>query len=246
MLLDSLFNIPSALIVVGGTLLGTALRCGPGEVHITCVALGGVVSRRFSATRARADLAAQVNEIRRDGLLRAHPRHSGDAEIDDATDALISRRSVPALIERHEAHRARRTAQADMAVGTLAQAAELAPVFGLVGTLVSLSQLPAGGIARDALTGTISMAVLTTLYGLLLANLLFAPLARLIERVTAHEEAQRQDLIDWITAQVEPICHPASGPLVPPPSSIASSIPAPSPTPTSAGRAPQSVRELAA
>lgn len=214
MLLDSLLNEPSALIVVGGTLLGTALRCGPSELRVTLAALIGVVSRRFSATLARADLAAQVNEIRRDGLLRANPRRSGDAEFDDATDALISRRSVPALIERHEAHKARRTAQADIAVGTLAQAAELAPVFGLAGTLISLSQLPAGGIARGALTGTISMAVLTTLYGLLLANLLFAPLARLVERVAAEEEAQRQDLVDWLTAQIEPICRPGSGPLI--------------------------------
>ena len=230
MMLDSLLNGPSALIVVGGTMLGTVLRCGPGEVRVTLAALVGVVSRRFSPTRARADLAAQVNEIRRDGLLRANPRRSGDAEIDDTTDALINRRSVPALIERHEAHRARRTAQADMAVSTLAQAAELAPVFGLAGTLVSLSQLPAGGIARGALTGTISMAVLTTLYGLLLANLLFAPLARLVERVAADEEAQRQDLVDWLAAQVEPICHPGSGPVVNPP----------------IARAPLPVRELAA
>ncbi len=58
----------------------------------------------------------------------------------------------------------------DRAVRTLAQAAELAPVFGLAGTLISLSQLPAEGLARGALGGAISMAVLTTLYGLLLAN----------------------------------------------------------------------------
>ena len=224
MLLVSLFDTPSVLIVTGGTLLGTALRCGPSEIRVTMVVLAGATSRRFSATRARADLAAQVNEIRRNGLLRAHPRHSGDAEIDEATDALIHRRSVPALIERHEAHRARRTAQSDIAVGTLAQAAELAPVFGLIGTLVSLSQLPAGGIARGALTGTISMAVLTTLYGLLLANLLFAPLARLVERVAAEEEAQRQDLVDWLTAQVEPICRPGSGPLVTQPIARAPSL----------------------
>lgn len=217
MILVSLFDAPSALIVAGGTLLGLALRCGPRELQVTVVALTNATSRRFSATRARADLAAQVNEIRRDGLLRAHPRHSGDAEIDEATDALIHRRSVPALIERHEVHKARRAVQSDIAVGTLAQAAELAPVFGLVGTLVSLSQLPAGGIARGALTGTISMAVLTTLYGLLLANLVFAPLARMVERIAAEEEAQRQELVDWLTAQVEPICPPGSGPVVPPP-----------------------------
>ncbi|WP_260925009.1 hypothetical protein [Novosphingobium sp. 9] len=46
------------------------------------------------------------------------------------------------------------------------------------------------------------MAVLTTLYGLLLGNMIFAPLARMIARGAAHEEEARQDLLDWLEAQV--------------------------------------------
>jgi chemotaxis protein MotA len=84
----------------------------------------------------------------------------------------------------------------------LAQAAELAPVFGLAGTLISLSQLPSEGFARGAFTGAISMAVITTLYGLLSANLLLAPLARMVERKAQAEEAERQEMIDWLAAQI--------------------------------------------
>ena len=47
----------------------------------------------------------------------------------------------------------------DAAVRTLAQAAELGPVFGMVGTLVSLSSLPSDGLDPAALNGAISMAV---------------------------------------------------------------------------------------
>jgi chemotaxis protein MotA len=43
--------------------------------------------------------------------------------------------------------------------------------------------------------------VLATLYGLLLANILLAPLARAIERRAEREELARQELIDWIAAQ---------------------------------------------
>jgi chemotaxis protein MotA len=49
--------------------------------------------------------------------------------------------------------------------------------------------------------GAISQSVLATLYGLLLANFLLAPLARAIERRAEAEEAVRQDLIDWIASQ---------------------------------------------
>jgi chemotaxis protein MotA len=144
----------------------------------------------------------QVQEIRQDGLLRAQPHHFADSEFDEATGALIGRRSVGALLAAHEAHKRRRLDASNRAVRTLAQAAELAPVFGLAGTLVSLSQLPADGLARGEFAGAIGMAVTTTLYGLLLANLMLAPLARIVERAAQAEERARQDIVDWLAGQV--------------------------------------------
>ena len=200
--LINLIDGPSALIVLGGTLLSTVLRAGWGDCMVTLAKLAQLGSSRFDAKGARAELGRQIQEIHKDGLYRANPHHFGDAEFDEATEALIHQRSIPALLAAHEAHKARRLGEAERAVRTLAQAAELAPVFGLAGTLISLSQLPAQGIARAALTGAISMAVITTLYGLLSANLLLAPLARMVERKAAAEEAERQDMIDWLAQQI--------------------------------------------
>lgn len=153
---------------------------------------------------ARAEMAVQVQEIRRDGLMRAPLHHYGDTEFDEATDAVIVRRSLSGLRDAHTAHRLRRLETSNRAVRTLAQAAELAPVFGLAGTLVSLSQLPQDGLARAALASAIAMAVLTTLYGLLLANIVLAPLARMVERASQAEERDRQQLVDWLAAQLAP------------------------------------------
>ncbi|MFM5918117.1 MAG: MotA/TolQ/ExbB proton channel family protein [Novosphingobium sp.] len=206
----NLIDGPSALIVFGGTAVATVLRAGASDCQLTLAKLRQLGAAAFDPERARSELAAQIQEIQKDGLLRAHPHHFGDSEFDEATDALINRRSVAALLEAHEAHRARRIKESDRAVRTLAQAAELSPVFGLAGTLVSLSQLPAQEMVQGSFTGAISMAVVTTLYGLLGANLLLAPLARIIERRAAAEEADRQAVIDWIAAQVEPATQPRS------------------------------------
>jgi chemotaxis protein MotA len=201
----SLFDASSAAIVIGGTALATFLRSGWRDCRLTFRALARLGAARFDADAVRAELAVQIREIRQDGLVRAHPHLFGDREFDEATGALIETRSIDALLARHEAHKARRLALEGAASRTLAQAAELAPVFGLAGTLVSLSQLPADGIARGAFAGAISMAVLTTLYGLLLANLVLAPLARAIDRRIAAEEAERQKLFDWLAEQVAPV-----------------------------------------
>ncbi|MET0588483.1 MAG: MotA/TolQ/ExbB proton channel family protein [Novosphingobium sp.] len=200
--IESLLHAPSAAVVIGGTVFATFLRCGAESSRLSLAAVARLCRRRFDAERARAELAVQVREIQSEGLFRAHPRHFGDSEFDEATDALIGQRSIAALVSAHEAHKARRIEADNRATATLSQAAELAPVFGMVGTMVSLSQLPAGGAAMEVWSGAISMAVLSTLYGLLLANLLLAPLARILHRAALREEAERQQVVDWLTAQV--------------------------------------------
>lgn len=200
----SLLDPFAAALVLGGTLAATVLRCGFGECYRTLRVLARLHRRRFNADRIRAELAQQIQEIQRDGLLRAYPRVFGDSEFEQATGAMIETRSVEAALALHERHKARRARGADTAAHTLAQAAELAPVFGLAGTLVSLSQLPADGIAGAAVAGAISLAVLTTLYGLLAANFLFAPLSRAVVRAKELEEAEREKLFDWLAAQVAP------------------------------------------
>jgi chemotaxis protein MotA len=205
----------SAAIVVGGTLLATALRCGLADCRLALGAIGRLGQRRFDADQARAELAVQVRDIQRDGLLRAQPHRLGDRAIDEATDRMIGARSVSALLEAHEAHKARRMHADNRAVRTLAQASELAPVFGLAATLISLSQLPADGLNRHAYMSAISMAVAATLYGLLLANLLLAPLARAVERAAGAEEAERQKIVDWLARQVAPTLPRSRPALVP-------------------------------
>lgn len=210
----SLLDPAAAAIVVGGTLLATALRCGIGDCRLALAAIGRLGHPRFDAEAARSELAVQIRQINRDGLLRAQPRPSGDRALDEATDRLIGARSVAALLDTHETHRTGRMHADESAVRTLAQAAELAPVFGLAATLISLTQLPADGIDRHAYMGAIAMAVAATLYGLLLANIILAPLARAVERAAAAEEAERQKVVDWLAAQVTQAVPPARPKLV--------------------------------
>jgi len=202
MISHDLFDTLGAAIVVGGTCLATVLRCGLGDTRAALAAMARLAQPRFRAAQARAELAPQVQEIQQDGVIRAEAHHFGDEEFDAVTDALIGSRSMGALHGAHVSHKRRRVDNARRAVRTLEQAAELSPVFGLAGTLVSLTRLPADPGAASDFAGAISMAVLTTLYGLLLGNLLFAPLARMIARRAAAEERERQRVLDWLESQV--------------------------------------------
>lgn len=208
MSLLTLVDGTSAAIVLGGTVLGTVLRCG---VWRSCAALRGIgaaFAPTFDADRAKSELAIQVQEIHRDGLLRAEPRHFGDAEFDEMADTIIGKRSISALLDKHTAYARMRIARNQSSAAVFHQAAELAPVFGLAGTLVALSQMQTSAAPGTLLSNSIPMAIVTTFYGLIAAHLLFAPLARFIERRSEKEEGERQKLVDWLASELERETHP--------------------------------------
>lgn len=205
-----LLDPASAALVLIGTLLATLLRCGWADMRTALQALGQLFAPRFDAVRARAELAIQVQEIEEDGLVRATPHYFGDGEFDEMTDALLRTRSIQALHESHEDHRARRIEASRRAVVVWVNAAELSPMFGLAGTLVSLGSLSSAAASGGDFAGAIGMAVATTLYGLLAANFLFAPLAAIISRRAEAEDRAREDLIAWLSTAIELSCrrHP--------------------------------------
>ncbi len=210
--ISALWDPASASIVLGGTLFATALRAGPSGLGATALSLAGLATKRFDYGTARAEIAAEVESIRHDGVLRAQPSNSSDPEIADATGALIRHRSLHAAMAEHERYKQLRNTRQRRALRTVYAAAELAPIFGLAGTLLALSQLPAGGLQARDLAGAVGMAVLSTLYGLLMAHLALMPLAHWIERMGEKEEADRQHLFDWLGEQLTDACPSMSPP----------------------------------
>lgn len=198
-------NPVAASLVLGGTLAATVLRCGLADCAVALKALGSLLGKPFDVDRTRAELAAQIQDIARDGFLRAEPHHWGDGEFDAIADRLISQRSVQALHDEHRRHRDRRQSAATRARDVLAQAAELAPVMGMAGTLLSLGSM---SVAAGGYVQAIGMAVGTTFFGLVCAHFLFAPLAMAISRRAQAEESARAELIEWLASGVEAATRP--------------------------------------
>lgn len=66
------------------------------------------------------------------------------------------------------------------------KASEYAPAFGMVGTLIGLINLLANLSDTESLASNMSVALVTTFYGVILANLLFKPIASKLKK--RHEE----------------------------------------------------------
>ncbi len=72
-------------------------------------------------------------------------------------------------------------------VGILRRAAEISPAMGLIGTLVGLVQMLGNLENPSAIGPSMAVALLTTFYGAVLANVVFTPLAAKLERNALEE-----------------------------------------------------------
>jgi len=188
---ESFFNPPSVLIVVGGTFAITTACFSVAEMGRT---FRTVSKALFYSTREPSDAATQVLQIaelaRKKGVLALQNilgsipgepfLHKGISMVVDGTPGEeienIMRGDLQATIQRHA-----------KSTNVLRRMGEISPAMGLIGTLIGLVQM-LGNLDDPATIGpSMAVALLTTFYGAVLANMVFLPLAAKLERNSQHE-----------------------------------------------------------
>lgn len=202
--LSSLFDPGALAIVLAGTVLATAARCGWRDFGRALGSAAALLRRGFSAEANRKALALALTAIQRDGPLRADPALPPDRALGLMLETYLRHGVLEPTSNIRRAERALDEARRINAAQVFGWAGELAPVFGLIGTLYGLTQLaPAQGVnAAAAIMGAVSTAVLTSLYGALIAHLVCFPLASAIERKGLAEEQERDRLAEWFVASI--------------------------------------------
>lgn len=185
-------DLPSVLIVLGGTFMLTLASFTLTDMRITWDAIRRTVSyqrRDPSATalslikladfaRRNSILALQTplnDGVIGDPLLRKGLTMVVDGIGVDETEELM-RREISAMIARHH-----------KSASVLRRAAEISPAMGLIGTLIGLVQMLGRLDDPGAIGPAMAVALLTTFYGAVMAHMVFNPLASKLERNSAEE-----------------------------------------------------------
>lgn len=198
-------------IVCAGTALATATSCGWSALAAAWRELVRLPLVGLDIEANQAALASCARAIQRDGPLRARIALPPDPWLSAHVERFLRARPQEELLSARRAERAERDRTRKLAARTLESAGELAPVFGLVGTLFAITQLPPapGGDPVQSMLAGIATAVLSTLYGVLLAQFVCIPLARAILRKGEREERQREALIGWFARCLDDTGHAA-------------------------------------
>lgn len=203
--LAALFDSAALVIVVAGTILATAARCGWHDFAAALGEVGRLLRREFRPDANRKALAMAIGAVQRDGHRRAAPVLPPDRALGLMLETYLRHGTLEAVARIRRSERALEEARRVGAMEVLGYAGELAPVWGLIGTLYGLTQLAPGPEATTSLSimAAISTAVLTSLYGALLSHLVCYPLAGAIERRGHAEERAREALAEWFFARIE-------------------------------------------
>ncbi len=182
----SFVDIPALLIVIGGTFLVTTISFSWEDVvRAQGVMLRAVVYHSEGPEDAAQRMLYVADRTRRDGPINlknssksAHAGRFLTQAIDLVVDGLPAEEIENMLARESHATRERHIRSA----GVLRRAGEVAPAMGLIGTLVGLVQMLGNLDDPSTIGPSMAVALLTTFYGAILANMVFIPLANKLER----------------------------------------------------------------
>ena len=189
------FLDPAAIgIVIGGAALATVLRTPWRDLRRGVAALAVLPRRRFDAEPMLQQIAALGRIARRHGTIALERSVITDPDVAAAVagivDALPVSEIADELVQRRRARIERHAAAADMWSGL----AEVAPAMGMVGTLIGLVRMFTAMNDPATIGGAMAIALLATLYGALLANLVALPIANRLRRRARDEAVERARL----------------------------------------------------
>ncbi len=202
--LISFMDAPSALIVIGGTCAATLImEKVPHVIGAFKVAKNAFLSKQSDATKTIQTILELSNTARREGILALE-----SVEVEDPFLAKGLRMAVDG-IPREEIRETLTVELVSMkqrhsrGQKLFKFAATTAPSMGMIGTLVGLVQMLQTLDDPASIGPSMAVALLTTMYGAILAFLVAGPIAEKLSRRSAEESANMTVIIEGIDSIVK-------------------------------------------
>ncbi len=198
----AIFLDPVAILLVfGGAALVAAMRSTGRDLARAIASLGPLV-------RTRADAEAQAARVAVNRIVeRTH--HGGLATADRApvVESFLARAAVK-LSDSRDPNSFAAWAQAELAAraerhaavhAVWRAAADAAPAMGMIGTVIGLIRMFAAMDDPSKIGPGMALALLTTLYGVIVANCVAGPIGARLERLSRSELLWQKEALDRLS-----------------------------------------------
>lgn len=190
-------NPPSLLIVVGGTIATTFIKFKMSDViNSIRVALKAFAFKASDPEEIIQEMVGFTRIAKKEGLIALEKETATDPFAgkalrylsDGFDEGLIEdmlNKDIRLTVRRHE-----------IGQNVFKGMAESAPAFGMIGTLIGLVKMLASMDDPSNIGPAMAIALLTTLYGVLLANFLFQPLAEKLSLRSEQEQLNKSIIVE--------------------------------------------------
>lgn len=172
-------NLPSVLIVIGGGFAATVIRF-PLKNVFQALVLGGKVAftHKHSDPKIMIDKIAELAEIvRREGPLALDNLEIDDPFLKKGAQYVADGYDPKFIQESLELERDQLLERLDEGQRIYKAIGDAAPAFGMIGTIVGLVQMLSNMEDPSTIGPAMAVALLTTLYGAVIANLIALPIS---------------------------------------------------------------------
>ena len=189
----------SFLIVVAGSIAVVLARCTLGEFLGAIGVLGKAFSRKIENPFELINQLVELATIaRKDGMIALEGQDIKNAYMAKAVAMLVDGTDpdiIKSSLERDTAMMKQRHA---MGAGVFSAWGEIAPAMGMVGTLAGLVIMLGNMSDPKAIGPAMAIALLTTMYGAILANVICLPMAQKLTNASALEAANNELILEGV------------------------------------------------
>ncbi|MFT7559420.1 MAG: chemotaxis protein MotA [Flavobacteriales bacterium] len=194
-------NAPSAVIVIGGSLFAVMAKYGLGQfLGATKVAVKAFKYKLPDPNDLIEEIVALADEARKGGLLSLEGKEVSSDFLQRGIQLLVDGHDpdvVKAMLSKDKNQAVDRHNIGSSIFGGLA---EVAPAMGMIGTLVGLVAMLSNMDDPKAIGPAMAVALLTTLYGAIIANAIAQPIADKLKLRAAEEAISKSLVIDALLA----------------------------------------------
>ena len=183
------FNLPGMMIVIGGAI---AAICVTFPLEEVIYAMGGGM-KVFATKRVKpqevVNTMVRIAEIsRREGLVALENIQTENAILKKACQLIADNADPDIIRDTVMIEIATMKRRHKIAIDVFKRLGGVAPAFGMIGTLIGLVQMLNQLSDPDSLGPAMAVAILTTFYGALMANLIFMPMSGKLRARAMQEE----------------------------------------------------------
>lgn len=194
-------NVPSLVIVIGGTFCAVMAKHHLGTyLSFTKMAGKGFKSNTVDIPELIDEIVALADEARKGGLLSLEGKEVSSDFLQKGIQLLVDGHDpdvVKALLSKEKTEAEKRHATGS---AIFMDMSAMAPAMGMIGTLIGLVAMLANMSDPKAIGPAMAVALLTTLYGAIVANGFCEPMADKLKGRAAEEVLIKNLVIDALLA----------------------------------------------